>query len=111
DQLLQEAARRLAACVRESDTVGRLGGDEFAAILTDLSEIRNAETVARHMLDELVRPFWLMDQEVTISCSIGIALFPDHAAEIEPLLKLADAAMYRSKQGGRNLFHFWEAAD
>ncbi|MBF0348390.1 MAG: diguanylate cyclase [Magnetococcales bacterium] len=107
DQLLVEASRRLESCIRKSDTVGRLGGDEFAVVLTDLTEIGNAATVAGHMRAEMVRPFLLAGHEVLISCSIGIALFPDDAVEIETLLDHADQAMYRSKQGGRNLVTFY----
>ncbi|MBF0416254.1 MAG: diguanylate cyclase [Magnetococcales bacterium] len=106
DQLLVEASRRLESCVRKSDTVGRLGGDEFAAVLTDLTEIRNASIIAGHMRAEMTRPFLLANQEVIISCSIGIALYPDDASGIETLLEQADKAMYRSKQAGRNRVTF-----
>ncbi|MBF0108651.1 MAG: diguanylate cyclase [Magnetococcales bacterium] len=110
DLLLQEAARRLFSCVRESDTVGRLGGDEFAVILADLRECADAGKVARHMLQELARPFDLDGRQASISGSIGIAFFPDDAQEIDLLIQKADAAMYYAKQAGKNTFHFHGSA-
>ncbi|MBF0180847.1 MAG: diguanylate cyclase [Magnetococcales bacterium] len=106
DLLLQEAARRLAGCVREADTVARLGGDEFAAVLTDVGDRRDAALVARHMLGALGAAFRLSGQEICISGSIGIALFPVDGVDIDTLMHQADAAMYQAKQEGKNGFRF-----
>ena len=107
DDLLVEAARRISACTRESDTVARLGGDEFTAVLTRVAEPRHVEAVAQKILDRLAEPFRLGDSVVYVSASLGITLYPQDATEVEDLLKSADQAMYVAKRQGRNRFsHF-----
>ncbi|ROR35136.1 bifunctional diguanylate cyclase/phosphodiesterase [Inmirania thermothiophila] len=107
DALLQEAARRLARCVRESDTVARLAGDEFTVVLAEIRRAADAERVARAILAELERPYVLEGQEVQISGSVGIAIFPEDGEDAETLLRHADAAMYRAKEAGRNAYGFF----
>ncbi|MBF0605283.1 MAG: EAL domain-containing protein [Nitrospirae bacterium] len=107
DQLLVEAARRMKSVVRKSDTVARLGGDEFTIILSDIFHDSMAELVARKILENLVTPFCLKGQEVTISGSIGIAIFPSDGTTAEDLTKNADSAMYQAKESGRNAFQFY----
>ncbi|MCP4695849.1 MAG: PAS domain S-box protein [Gammaproteobacteria bacterium] len=107
DRLLQETARRLGGCVREPDTVARLGGDEFTVILTDVPEPGNAGRVANRILECLAKPFNIGGKEAVISGSVGITLFPMDAEDIEGLLKNADAAMYRAKEGGSNAYRFF----
>ena len=103
DLLLQEVARRLCSCVRrESDTVARIGGDEFVVMLPDLETVQAATLVAKKILDALNRAFDIGGHQIQISSSIGIAIFPDHGSDETLLLKRADAAMYRAKEGGRN---------
>jgi diguanylate cyclase (GGDEF)-like protein/PAS domain S-box-containing protein len=102
DLLLQEAAKRLVHCVRESDTVARLGGDEFTVILGELDEPGCVERVVQDILRKLSEPFQLGEEMVYVSTSIGITLYPDDADNIEALLKNADQAMYAAKQQGRN---------
>lgn len=102
DILLMEAARRISSCVRASDTVARLGGDEFVILLAGLEELDCVERIARSLVSCLVEPFILNDEYAYISASIGIALYPNDAEEIEDLLKHADQAMYSSKNAGRN---------
>lgn len=109
DALLKEAAQRMQACVRESDTVGRLSGDEFVLILSKLEDVRGAERIANDLLLKLTEPFWLGGGRVNISGSIGITLYPDHASDVASLLKNADRAMYQAKRQGRNRFHFYTA--
>lgn len=104
DRLLQEVARKLHKCVRTSDTVSRLGGDEFAIILHNISEIQNAEIISRNILETFSEPFLLQGASATISGSIGISIFPDHADTAETLLKYADMAMYEAKKEGTNTF-------
>ncbi|MBI3231399.1 MAG: EAL domain-containing protein, partial [Burkholderiales bacterium] len=102
DTLLVEAARRISSCVRASDTVARLGGDEFVILLASLEELDCVERIARTLVSTLVEPFLLANEQAYISASIGIALYPNDAQEIDDLLKHADQAMYSSKNAGRN---------
>ncbi|MCU7796095.1 MAG: EAL domain-containing protein [Candidatus Thiodiazotropha sp. (ex Myrtea spinifera)] len=110
DLLLQEAARRLQTCVRDMDTVSRLGGDEFTVILPAISEGKSASKVAAQILNELSKPFDLKGQEVHLSASVGITLFPQDGNDSGMLLQNADTAMYRAKADGRNTFRYftWE---
>lgn len=107
DQLLKEASRRLLECIRKSDTVARLGGDEFTIILPDMNRGPFAERVAAKILDKLAMAFDLEGQEVYISGSIGVTIFPDDAGDVQGLLKNADSAMYRAKNDGRNAYRFF----
>lgn len=109
DLLLRHVAERLTAQVRKSDTVARLGGDEFAVILTNLNDLGIVEQIAHKILESLARPYQLQEHEVFISCSIGIAFYPDHASESDTLIIHADSAMYKAKQKGRNTFEYFEA--
>lgn len=110
DQLLREAARRILACVRASDTVARLGGDEFTVILTDIGEPGSVERVARDVAAVLRRPFDLGGSLVEVSASIGIAIGPDDTNEPAALVQKADHAMYMAKQAGRDGYRFFSAA-
>lgn len=101
DQLLQVAAQRLLTCVRDQDTVSRQGGDEFVAVLPGADE-EGAYTVAEKMLQSIIQPYKIEGHDLQISCSIGIAVFPDHAQDADTLIKYADVAMYQAKEGGRN---------
>lgn len=100
DRLLFSVAERLQHCVREVDTVARMGGDEFTVVLTDIGDQKNAELIAKKILESIAMPFNIKGHEVKISTSIGIALFPDHADSYEGLVKLSDRAMYESKKAG-----------
>ncbi len=104
DELLVETARRLRLGVRAADTIARLGGDEFAAILTEAGSRAEVEEVAARIVADLARPFELQAGSVSISCSIGIALFPIHGADAEALQHNADAALYAVKESTRNAF-------
>jgi diguanylate cyclase (GGDEF)-like protein/PAS domain S-box-containing protein len=104
DDLLVETAQRLRLCVRAADTVARLGGDEFAAILTDAGSRAEVEEVAARIVAELARPFELLAGTARISCSIGVALFPDHGADAETLQRNADVALYGVKASSRNAY-------
>jgi diguanylate cyclase (GGDEF)-like protein len=107
DQLLQECARRIAACVRGTDTVARIGGDEFTVILNEVNNIFHVEILAQEILDALARPFSIGGQEVYISASIGVTLYPQDAATPADLVRNADQAMYEAKHAGRNRFSFF----
>ena len=107
DRLLQEAATRLLHCVRETDTVARLGGDEFTVILGNIHESAEVDHVAENLLHRLAESFELNGKEAFVSGSIGITLYPDDAADMEQLLRNADAAMYLAKESGRNTFRYF----
>jgi diguanylate cyclase (GGDEF)-like protein len=107
DGLLRGIARRLASCLRETDTAARLGGDEFAVLLTTLSNELDAATVAGKILQALGEPIEFRRQTTTIRTSIGIATFPRDALEPEDMIKRADTAMYHAKERGGNRFEFY----
>lgn len=107
DKLLQEAGRRLSACLRSGDTIGRLGGDEFAIILTDLVDEEASTVVAQKLMAALEPPMLLDGMETFVTVSIGITLFPRDADSGELLLKNADTAMYMAKDAGRNNYQYF----
>jgi diguanylate cyclase (GGDEF)-like protein/PAS domain S-box-containing protein len=107
DELLMDVARRLSGCVRHSDTVARMGGDEFTVLLLDTGNLDFIKDIARNILAELERPFRLGDDEVKVSGSIGITLFPEDGYSAQQLLNNADQAMYLAKQSGRNQVCFY----
>lgn len=109
DMLLQEAARRLKDCLRLTDTIARQGGDEFVVLVEDFTDSQYLGGVARKIMHALAQPFILMQQELYISASIGISVFPDDGVDIFSLLKNADMAMYRAKDDGKNTFHYYSA--
>ena len=112
DQLLQAIAQRLTGAVRESDTVARLGGDEFVVILPGLAPepaMFEVMTVLTRVRDSFQAPFRLADQTPTLTCSIGVALYPGDAQDGIGLIKQADTAMYAAKDAGRNAYRFFTA--
>jgi diguanylate cyclase (GGDEF)-like protein/PAS domain S-box-containing protein len=110
DRLLVEAAQRLNACVRDTDTLARLGGDEFTLILTELNDTHRVEAVAVNIRDALARPFVIDEIALNISGSIGIALYPDNTADAYDLVAKADIAMYEAKRQGRNRYCFYSGS-
>ena len=121
DELLMEVSRRLRSCVRHSDqvmessleamgsrshrtleAVGRLGGDEFVALLPEVADERDAERVAKRILDLMREPIFVGGQECFVTASVGIALYPRDGATMADVLRNADVAMYAVKSGGRN---------
>lgn len=107
DQLLCKVANRLTDTVRDSDTVARMGGDEFIIILPEINSLHDAEIVAEKVLLNLRRTFLIEGQEVSISGSIGITVFPADATDVDSLFRNADNAMYRAKEAGSNQFMFY----
>jgi len=110
DRLLREAAARMRACVRASDSVGRIGGDEFCAFLWEIEGDLTAELGAEKIRVALEATFVLEGHEARVSASMGIALFPGHGADGATLARRADAAMYRSKATGRNRYTIYDPA-
>jgi diguanylate cyclase (GGDEF)-like protein len=112
DQLLQAIGQRLTAAVRESDTVARLGGDEFVLILPGLDAANGSfevMTVIQRIRESFLAPFRIADQMPTLTCSIGVAVFPLDAQDGVSLIKQADTAMYAAKEAGRNVYRFYTA--
>lgn len=110
DILLQEAARRIRSCIRDTDTVARLGGDEFTVILADLSDRTHIEDIAQKIIGRMAEPFRLGDEVAYVTASIGITMYPGDADDIDTLLKHADQAMYAAKKHGRNRFFYFTAS-
>jgi diguanylate cyclase (GGDEF)-like protein len=110
DRLLVETARRLKACVRESDLLARLGGDEFAIVALDPYSSEGIALLAGRILEALKPSMLPKLADEAVSASIGIAMFPADAADAEMLVKSADEAMYRVKQAGKHSFRFAGAA-
>ena len=109
DDLLRQFGDRLVQCVRVRDTVGRLGGDEFALILLLEDGAAGAARVAEEVLTSLEVPFELYGNEIAISASIGVAVFPDDADTPDALLQCADTSMYEAKTAGRSTYRFYTA--
>ena len=110
DLLLIETARRLRACVREADTVARMGGDEFTVILTELNDMQDTERILQKLLQALQVGFELGTEQVFVTASIGVTLYPTDATNIDDLFKNADQALYVAKEAGRNCFSFFTPA-
>lgn len=110
DQLLIESAHRFKQCIRESDTLSRRSGDEFTLIADQLNDRKSAEQIARHILQQLKESFHISGNQIYVSASIGIAVFPDDGSISNTLLKKADQAMYKAKDNGRNTFCYFTDA-
>jgi diguanylate cyclase (GGDEF)-like protein len=109
DKLLQRVAERLSQSVRDGDTVARLGGDEFILILNDQSGEEFIYRAMQRIISRVAEPIVLDGQELLVTCSAGVSLYPQDGRDVETLLKNADAAMYRAKENGRNNFQFYTA--
>jgi len=107
DVLLEEVAERLRKGARELDTVARLGGDEFVIVLTSVKEVSDAAVAAERIVKGMTDGFVVEGHPLSISCSLGISVFPEHGTNSETLIKNADAAMYCAKENGRNTFRFF----
>lgn len=106
DALLREAARRIMACVRDSDTVARIGGDEFTVILPNAPTRDSIVNWTNKIVEAIAAPFMLNGKNCQVTVSIGISLYPDNGETAEQLLKIADAAMYLAKNSGKNRYRF-----
>jgi diguanylate cyclase (GGDEF)-like protein/PAS domain S-box-containing protein len=107
DLLLQEVAERFKRWAREQDTVARLGGDEFLIMLTQVKDVADAAVAAGRLMNAMTAEFVVQGHSLSIGCSVGISIFPEHGADCETLIKNADAAMYSAKADGRNNFRFF----
>ena len=107
DLLLQGVAERLKKWARDLDTVARLGGDEFVIVLTNVRDVADAAVAADRMVKTMTAGFVVEGHPLSISCSLGISVFPEHGSDSDTLIKNADAAMYSAKESGRNTFRFF----
>jgi len=108
DTLLQSVARRLAECVRSSDTVSRQGGDEFVVLLSEIGHPDDAAAGAEKIIAALVAPHEVAPHQLHVTVTIGISIFPDDGPNAETLIKCADTAMYHAKGRSRNTYQFFE---
>jgi diguanylate cyclase (GGDEF)-like protein len=107
DQIIRHVGDRLAACIREGDSLARMGGDEFVIILPAIEDDETARYVAERIVEVMARPMLVEGREYFITASIGITLYPNDGAERQVLLKNADLAMYKAKELGRNRYRFF----
>ena len=107
DQLLQSVAKRIQRCVRLSDTVSRQGGDEFVVLLTEIDEVQDAVLAAGKIIETMAQPHVVSGNQLHVTFSIGISIFPDDGMDIETMLRNADTAMYQAKKTGRNHYHLY----
>ncbi|BAN34819.1 sensor diguanylate cyclase/phosphodiesterase, PAS, PAS and PAS domain-containing [Sulfuricella denitrificans skB26] len=107
DLLLQDIADRLSRCVPEDDTLARIGGDEFVIVLEGVSEVEEIAKIAQKIVDIFSLPFTPSSQEIYVTPSMGVTIYPMDGHDSDSLLKNADAAMYTAKEYGRNHFRFY----
>lgn len=108
DSLLQQVSRRIFNCARTTDTVARLGGDEFAVVATNIEDQNGVTTLAQRILEALAAPFKFAGKEVRIGVSIGISVFPNDAYDPEALMRHADLALFKAKEGGRGSYQLYD---
>ncbi|MCW8943876.1 MAG: EAL domain-containing protein [Sedimenticola sp.] len=107
DQLLQKVTQRLSEATREDDTIARLGGDEFVVLMEDFRDTTDIICLTQKILDCINEPFEVNNEPIFTGCSIGISLYPQDGETAATLLRNADAAMYRTKDEGRNSYNFY----
>lgn len=107
DEFLIFISDRISQCLRETDTIARFGGDEFAILLENISKPEDAAQVARKIIQNISKPFSIQGSNYATSASLGISLYPDDGNNASQLIQNADAAMYRSKDRGKNTFQFY----
>ncbi len=110
DQLLLIMSKRLTNCVREIDTVVRLGGDEFVILFSNITSLNEIKPCMDRVLSAIASPCEINHLDYTVSCSVGLSLYPDDGKEASTLLKNADSAMYKAKKAGRNNFQVYTPA-
>lgn len=108
DEVLKEAARRLRTTTRDSDTVARIGGDEFVLLAEDVSDVADCGSLANRVIQVLAQPLEVQGHQVTLSGSVGVALYPEHGDRMK-LVQNADAAMYTAKRAGGNTYALFES--
>ncbi|HTN35116.1 MAG TPA: EAL domain-containing protein [Marinobacter sp.] len=107
DELLKSTAKRLQGCVRHSDTVCRQGGDEFVVLLNEVEKVHDAVIMAEKIIEAMAHPHLVGDNQLNITFSIGISIYPDDGKDLDTLARKADAAMYQAKEKGRNTYQIF----
>ena len=107
DEFLVFISERISKCLRETDTVARFGGDEFGILIEHFSNPEDAAQVAKKIIQEISKPITIQENAYATSASIGISIYPDNGNEASQLIQNADAAMYRSKERGKNTYQFY----
>lgn len=110
DIVLKKVSRQLVSCVRESDTVARMGGDEFVILLPIIEDIEDVILVAQKIIDAVAQPIKVAKTHLHVTCSIGIAIYPEHGKDEKLLVINADMAMYHAKKSGKNQAKLFEEA-
>ena len=108
DQFLVHITAQMKDVLRTGDTLARLGGDEFAAILVDIDQPSDCESLLQRLIMAISKPVVIHDKTLSVSASIGIALYPQDKVDAERLLRHADQAMYAAKQKGKGQYHFFD---
>jgi diguanylate cyclase (GGDEF)-like protein len=107
DKVLIEISARLQSAVRSSDTVARVGGDEFVVVMPDITSVADVEQCALNLVQRIAPEVVLEEQELHVTASVGVCIYPDFASDAKHLLKRADAAMYAAKENGRNQYQIF----
>ncbi len=110
DKLLQSITKRLCDCVRASDTVSRQGGDEFVVLLSEMEHSEDGAVTARRLLQAVAAAHFINEQDLHVTTSIGISVYPDDGLDAETLIKNADTAMYQAKENGRQSYQFFKSS-
>jgi diguanylate cyclase (GGDEF)-like protein/PAS domain S-box-containing protein len=110
DELLVEVSRRMRAALRDVDTLARMGGDEFVAVLSNVGSVQDCTQLVTRVLSACAQPVHINGQDVQVTASIGVTLYPQDNAEPDLLMRHADQAMYEAKQSGKNKFHMFDSA-
>jgi diguanylate cyclase (GGDEF)-like protein/PAS domain S-box-containing protein len=111
DQVLKIISTRLTGIIRASDTIARIGGDEFILVMLETNQREDATVIAQKIMDAFIEPLSIDGHQLNLSTSIGIAIYPEDAEDMETLIKKSDAAMYYAKGHGRNKFKFFGDGD
>lgn len=110
DELLKNVTTRILGCVRKSDTLARLGGDEFVLVLGGINDKERVAVLIQKMIHRISEPMILNDEEISVTCSVGLCVYPQDGQDVSILLKSADTAMYRAKEQGRNQLQYFSEA-
>jgi diguanylate cyclase (GGDEF)-like protein/PAS domain S-box-containing protein len=110
DKLLQAVAKRLESCVRASDTVSRQGGDEFIILLPEVDNLNESAASVRKILEAVAGTYLVDENDLHVTTSIGVSIYPEDGLDAETLIKNADTAMYQAKENGRQSYRFFESA-